>query len=184
MTYNINPDGTIEVIHSKPALKVIEEKSLIGKKSNQAKKRKNKPVQIPKKKAVEIESKKKEFLVCPYCKATLKATRYNKHINEKCPKLCDQKNMQLHNSKPRSEHSSAPSEISSLSRNLDKKNCTKNKNNQSYKRHSYISDKLKIIGSLEENLGYGDSHYANHGDYRYRENGRFGSTSLYEDYDN
>ena len=182
MTYNINPDGTIEVIHSKPALKIIEEKSVIGKKSNQAKKKKNKSVQIPKK-AVGIESKKKELLICPYCKTTLKSTKYNKHINEKCPKLRNQKNMQSHNSKPSSEYTSASSEISSSSRNLVKKNCAENKNNQPYRRHAYISDKLKIIGSLEEILGYGDSHYANHGDYRYRENGRFGSTSLYDDYD-
>lgn len=207
MKYNVNPDGTIDIIHSQNTVEL--ERPEYGMPEINTNKDKQKKVKA---KLFHFTSENIDIksIKCPHCKNIIKQEKYEEHLKEKCPKLhkqvykkvtdIDIKKVKefiandidfqkeiLQNEKPEDyplqnvlkNHIKKFSEISSL----DTKGVqSKRKKKSNYYKSS--SDYYSKKGNVKEHLGYGDAHYANHGDYRYRENGRFGSTSLYEDYDN
>ena len=140
---------------------------------------------------------------CPICNALISKKNFNKHLkkheqkrtasnsvitqksNEKekiyCPKcnvLLNKKNLERHLIKVHSTTNTTPTKtVSNNIANTKPKIqvCKKNKtvsNNRSSK---------KVYGS---NIEFDDTYYANKGDYQFRDDGRFGSTPLYDDYDN
>lgn len=60
----------------------------------------------------------------------------------------------------------------------------KNKKRKNKKTYQYKKEQNLYTATIADITGY-DTHYANKGDYRFRDsNGQFGSTPFYDDYDN